>query len=558
MADYAERAIAVHWLDWAVIVVYLAALIAIGFYHSRRQKDISDYFLAAKSMSWLPIGLSLMAALNSGSDYLMQPSAMVQYGPIILTGPLSWFLLYPYVFFVILPFYRRLPIYTAYEYLESRFDPKVRTLAAGIFLVWQSMISGMALYVPCLAMSAAMRRDDLLLPMIVIIGLVVTIYTMLGGMKGVVWVDVAQFFVMFAGLTATIIIVLINVPNGIGSFFGKLSEVGIDLKAYEIPKIEGSGFVYSTAHSVKEYFLIPMTATGILWVTALGRLNIYTCNQVMVQRFQSTKTIRDARQGFFITAIGDFMWVMILSLMGVFLFTYYTQDGALPEYFRENTDRILPVFMADVFPIGMTGLVIAAIWAAALSGFDGVLNSMATVTMIDFVNRLWLRVKPGSPEDTPALQRAQVILSRVFTLLFGLLAIVIASNAHRMGTLVEIGMKIVGSFSGPILGIFLLGMFWRRATSAGVFWGGLLGTLAAFYGVLWTSPPLTAPGAPLSLLRAIVPNPEIYRPISPMWLGAMGLIVMAGFAVVISLLTRPNEDAREWTWRHVVRRSLEE
>src|SRR5262245_56092087 len=122
-----------HWIDGAIIVLYLATLSAVGFYFSRRQTNLEIFFLAGRNMGWIPVGLSLMACLNSGIDYLMGPSSTIKYGLVLTIGAFSWFLLYPWVSRVTLPFYRRLHIYTAYEYLERRFDGRVRSLAAVIF-----------------------------------------------------------------------------------------------------------------------------------------------------------------------------------------------------------------------------------------------------------------------------------------------------------------------------------------------------------------------------------------------------------------------------------------
>src|SRR5262245_42015931 len=126
-----------HPLDVAIIAVYLASLAGVGVYFSRRQKNLDVFFLARQSMTWLPVGLSLMAALDSAIDYLMQPSATIRYGLILLVGTASWLVLYPWVSKITLPFYRRLNYYTAYEYLEKRFDVRLRALAAVIFIVWR-------------------------------------------------------------------------------------------------------------------------------------------------------------------------------------------------------------------------------------------------------------------------------------------------------------------------------------------------------------------------------------------------------------------------------------
>ena len=165
-----------HPLDIVILVVYLTALAGVGVYFSRRQSTLDEFFLARQSMTWLPVGLSLMAALDSAIDYLMQPSATIRYGLILAFGTTSWFVLYPWVAWVTLPFYRRLNLYTAYEYLEARFDVRVRTLAAGIFIVWRLGWMATAIYVPCLAISAATGGRIPLVPMILALGAIVTIY----------------------------------------------------------------------------------------------------------------------------------------------------------------------------------------------------------------------------------------------------------------------------------------------------------------------------------------------------------------------------------------------
>ena len=214
---------ALHPLDVVIVIAYLAALTAVGVYFSKRQRSLDDYFLARQSMSWLPVGLSLMAALDSAIDYLMQPSATIKYGLILLVGTTSWFLLYPWVAYVTLPFYRRLNYFTAYEYLEQRFDVRVRTLAAGIFIVWRLGWMATAIYVPCLAINAAVGGQIPLTTMIVVLGMIVTVYTAIGGVHAVIWNDVMQFCVRFGGLAAVVWIAAASVPGGLAEIW-RISE----------------------------------------------------------------------------------------------------------------------------------------------------------------------------------------------------------------------------------------------------------------------------------------------------------------------------------------------
>src|SRR5579864_1824383 len=183
----------VYPLDAIIIVVYLTVLAGVGVYFSRRQSNLETFFLARHSMTWLPVGLSLMAALESAIDYLMQPSATIKYGLVLLLGTSSWLFLYPWVAHVTLPFYRRLNYFTAYEYLEARFDVRVRSLAAVIFIVWRLGWMATAIYVPSLAISTA-TGDRIPVTFLVLgLGVIVTLYTALGGIEAVIWNDVAQF-----------------------------------------------------------------------------------------------------------------------------------------------------------------------------------------------------------------------------------------------------------------------------------------------------------------------------------------------------------------------------
>src|SRR5262245_33998785 len=198
-----------------IVIGYLAAMTGVGLYFARRQRSLDDYFRASQSMTWQAVGLSLIGALNSGIDYLMQPASTIKYGLVLLVGSSSWLFLYPWVWYVTLPFYRRLGVYTAYEFLEARFDVRVRTLAAAIFIVWRLGWMATSIYVPCLAIDAATNGSLNITTMIVVVGVLVTIYTMLGGIEAVIWNDVFQFCVMFSGLAATVWISLGNVPGGL-------------------------------------------------------------------------------------------------------------------------------------------------------------------------------------------------------------------------------------------------------------------------------------------------------------------------------------------------------
>jgi SSS family transporter len=516
-----------HCVDVFIIAAYLAVLAGIGIYFSRSQTRLEDFFLARRSVSWIPVGLSLMAALNSGIDYLAQPSATIKFGLVILVVNSSWFLLYPYVFFITLPLYRRLGVYTAYEYLERRFDLRVRALGAAIFLLWRLSWMATALYVPCLAISSAIGRPDLLIPMLIVLGSLVTLYTMLGGIQAVIWTDVTQFFVMFTGLAVTVAIASMNVPGGVAEIVQSVGKLGAADSSPPVSGVEGplAGILY--------FIVTPVTALGLFLGAMVSRLGTYTTDQVMIQRFQTTRSIREARQGFVITAISDALWMTVLAAVGVALFAYY-QHHPLPDAVARNPDQIFPSFMATVFPHGAIGLVIAAILAASLSSTDSAINSMTSVVVMDFYHRIWRnRDRGGEPLDGLEA-RHQIRVARLATLLIGVLGTILGCNVDRLGTVYEIANKLINGFTGPLFGIFLLGMCTRRANALGVLVGGMAGTAATLYTIHLSN-------------RGVV---------SFVWPSPFGFLVtvVVGYALSVVSGGAP-ADKQRWTFRQITSRT---
>lgn len=507
-----------HALDFVILVVYLAALAGVGIYFSRRQTNLDDYFLARQSMSWLPVGLSLMAALNSGIDYLMQPASTIRYGLILLVGTSSWLFLYPWVSRVTLPFYRRLNMFTAYEFLEARFDVRVRTLAAGIFIIWRLGWMATAIYVPCLAIDAATGGRVNLTTMILVLGVLVTFYTMLGGIQAVIWNDVMQFCIMFGGLSATVWIALSQVPGGVAEIWVAAQQAGKTSLATPIAMAVDAGVI----ERVRAFFEQPINVTAILFAIVVGRMAGYTSDQVMVQRFQTTKSLGDSRRAFVVNAAGDALWMFGLSFVGLALMAYFNHHALPPEF---ATDKIVPYFMSIAFPAGAVGLVIAAILAASLSSIDSAINSCTSVMVIDIYGRLFLKRAGGLDGD----DRRQVLVSRLATLAFGLSGTFLATNVSRIGSLLEIANKLINAFTGPLFGIYLLAMFSRRATAGPTLVAGIAGTLTSYAVAYHTS-------------------------IGFMWPSSFGLAATLVTGVLLPLFSakRPTAAALKLTWRAVV------
>lgn len=514
---------ALHPIDAVIVVTYLVALAAVGVYFSRRQSSMESFFLARQSMTWLPVGLSLMAALDSAIDYLMQPSATIRYGLVLLVGTTSWFFLYPWVAYVTLPFYRRLNLYTAYEYLEARFDVRVRTLAAGIFIVWRLGWMATAIYVPCLAISAATGGAIPLTPMILVLGAVVTLYTALGGVQAVIWNDVMQFCVRFGGLTAVVWIAVTAVPGRFGEIWSVAAAAG---KTNLVAPIASSGG--GPLAQLVAFFQQPINIVSIMCALLVGRMATYVGDQIMVQRLQTTKSLQDARRAFIVNAAGDAIWMFALSFVGLALFAFF-QHRPLPPDFA--TDRILPYFMSLTFPPGAVGLVIASIMAASLSSVDSAINSCTSVVVVDFYNRLWLGRREARAGDSHEARR-QLLVARVATVAFGLAGTLLSVNVARIGSLLEIANKLINAFTGPLFGIYLLAMFSARATAVPVLVAGVTGTLVSYLVAYHSS-------------------------IGFMWPSSFGLAATLALGWLLPLLTssQPGAAALALTWRNVVRRS---
>jgi len=459
-----------HWVDLTIIVCYLLLLSGIGYYFSRKQQTVDEFIRGSRKYGWLTLGLSLMAALNSGIDYVQAPAIGFAFGLVYVMSILSWIPVYPWVSRITLPFYQRLNVYSTYEYLEQRFGLNVRLLAAGIFILWRVGWMGAAIYVPCLAVNAATGGQLDVSLMVLLLGLVVTFYTMLGGMKAVIWTDLAQFCVMFGGLAVTIWVVVGNIPGGFGEMMRVAHESGrLNLTTMGTPGI-------GVWAQIKEFFSTEITFTGVVLVVTLSRLTAFTSDQIAIQRFQSSASLAEARRSYWVNAITDVVWIVVLAFVGLALFAYY-RHFPLPAGLQN--DRILPHFMLEHFPVGILGLVIAAIFAASLSSVDAALNAGASIILVDFYNRLWLgRLRPAH-DLSPAEEQRQLWVTRIATLALGAAMIGIGMNVERMGEIYQAANRLLGAFFGPLFGIFVLGMFSRKTHSSGVIVGALAGLFSS-------------------------------------------------------------------------------
>jgi SSS family transporter len=512
-------------IDGGIIVLYLALVTAIGVYFSRRQRTLDDFVKGGKPIGFMATGLSLMAALNSGIDYIQIPAWGYRFGLISAVFVLTWLFIYPWITNVVVPFYRRLDVYSPYEYLERRFSLPVRLLGSSIYVLWRCGWMGAALYVPCVGIEVATGGAMPVTTTVVVLAVVVTVYTMLGGFHAVVWTDVIQFCIMFTGLVATVWYIFGQIPGGAESFWsanisaGKFSIVG------RLPGWEEAGFV----DKMRLYFFTKeVTFVGIMAGVGFNRLAGYTSDQVAVQRFQRTRSTAEARKAMVVNMICDVISGAALTSVGLALFAFYTNSGGFPAGLA--TDRVLTHFMANHFPVGLTGLVIAAILAASLASVDSHLNATTSVVVVDFYHRLFKgRMRPETSLD-PQEQRRQIRFSRTVTVCLGGIVILFGANMHRFGEIWQGINRVLGAFGGPLFGIFVLGMFVRRAHATGALIGGLVGMTYNVY---------------VSL---------IVRELSFQWTYPLGVIVTLAVGYLASVvLPDPRRGEEPLTWRHVMR-----
>lgn len=516
-----------HTADWIVLGAYLAAMVGVGACFYRGQKSTKDFFLAGRSMSWLPVGISVVATLFSAISYMAIPSSIQKYGLILTAGSFMVFACVPIVTRVFMPFYNRMKLYSAYEYLERRFDVRVRCLASAMFILWRIVWMSVAVYAPSLALWAATGGRVPLIPTIIVLGLFATFYTVLGGMKAVIWTDVIQFLVLFGGMGLAAILIIFEVPGGVAGMFRAMHEAGKTAFVATIPEMAEAGGLLA---KLRAYFCVQgrVTLLGTLVASFVGHIGFYTVDQVVVQRYFSTRSLRDAQRSFWLNAFSNVTLHFALAFLGMGLFAYFATH-ALPQKIGDvafRDDWKYPYFVATAMPAGVAGLIIAALYAATMSSVDSGINSCATAFTVDF----WRRLKHGevhvSEEATNGKDRRHDLrFARLLTLVIGVLVTVTACFVGRLGDIIEIANKLVNGFCGPMFAIFILGMLTKRARPLGVCLGAFISLLAMWYYTFFAQ-----------------------TKINFQWPSTVGLVLALGLGYGLSLLEKaPDPKKLSWT-----------
>jgi Na+/proline symporter len=504
-------------LDWAVVIIYIVWIVYDGLRRAKGTDKVDGYFLGNRTLPWWAIGLSVMATQMSAVTLVGTT------GQAYLTGLrfIQFYFGLPIAMIILsmtaVPFFHRAKVYTAYEYLEQRFDVRVRSLTSFLFLMGRAFSLGVTLTAPAVVMSSIFGWP---LPLtVVVICVPMIFYTTLGGVQAVAWTDVKQMVIIVSGMLAAMVVLILGIPHDVGL-----------VNALHLAGATGRLKAVDFQFNPRETYTIWSGLIGGLFLM----LAYFGCDQSQVQRYLTAKSENEARDSLMMSAFVKIPLQLLVLSIGVLVFVFYlfqappmlfnraydARVAAGPhaaEYadlerqfgvaIAQRTDAathadretflasdarvrdiraravaivkdttgdsrytdvnyVFPTFITTRMPIGLVGLLIAAIFAAAMSASAGELNSLATATIIDFYRRHFVK---------EATDRHYLRVSKLATIGWGLFACFVAMYAANQGSLIEVVNRYGSFFYGSLLGVFMLAILTRRATAAGAFWGLIAG-----------------------------------------------------------------------------------
>jgi SSS family solute:Na+ symporter len=435
----------IHLLDLAIVIVYLLGITLLGMTFRRKQHDASDYFLGGRTAPWWALAFSIVATETSTLTIIGTPA--ISYGGNLTFLQLVFGYLLGRVLIVLLllPGYFRGEFFTAYALMEKRFGEKMRAIAASTFLITRAVAEGVRVSAIALVVSVVLGTSERL-AVVIVIALTV-LYTFEGGMKAVIWTDVAQLLLYLTGSAVTFFVVLHRIPGG-WSEVTQVAAAGDKLRIWD----------FSLNLTTKYTFWSGLIGGAFLTMASHGT------DQTIVQRLLAARNEADSRRALLGSGVIILMQFTVFLLIGVLLFVFAQHTPLFAA--GERTDRILPLFLVREMPAGLAGLLLASIIAVAMSNASGSLNSLAASSVLDF-SRL-----RGSSADPAKFLR----LSRRMTLAWGL--VLMGLGLVKWGPLLETALTVVSLPFGCLLGLFLLGTFDRRANTRGAL-AGMIAGLAA-------------------------------------------------------------------------------
>jgi SSS family solute:Na+ symporter len=439
--------------DLAVIAAYLIFITWFGAQFKEKQATLKDYFLGGRGAPWWAIAFSIVSAETSTLTVIGTPALSFAGNFGFLQLILGYLLGRIVISVLFLPQYFRGEMFTAYELMQRRFGPKVRRFTAGTFLVLRALAEGVRVFAISIVISIVLGTGQV--ASIAVIVCLTLFYTFEGGMTAVIWTDVVQMFLYIAGAVVSFLVILHLIPGGWPHVAQVASAAG---------KFQMFDFRFSFT---PEFF----HRTYSFWAGLLGGCFLTTAShgteQLLVQRLLAARNERESRWALFSSWAVVFAQFTLFLVIGVLLFVYYQGSSHKPPAVLERT---YPEFIWTHLPVGIAGLVIAAILAAAMSNLSAALNALASTTIMDFI-------RPLRPQHSEAFY---LKLSRWATVAWGVLLFAIGLVAQQWGRVLEAGLSIASVLYGALLGVFLLGVLTKRTTE----WGAIFGMCAGFAATL--------------------------------------------------------------------------
>lgn len=444
-----------HPLDLVIIVVYMLGTLGVGWWFSRKQRNIRDYFLSGKDTPWWALMGSIVATETSTVTFISVPAFAFAANAAGVGGNFTFlqivigYLIGRLVIVALfIPLYFKGELFTVYQVLDQRFGGRVKRTAASLFLITRSIADGIRLFLTAIVLVALTGWAD---PVsILIIGVVTIAYTYLGGMAAVIWTDAIQLVVYLVGAVAAAFILLGQIPGG----WNEVVAVGNEFHKFTL-----FDFTFSLSRSYT------------FWAGVIGGAFLTTAthgtDQLMVQRYLSARSPRQATAALLTSGVVILLQFALFLLIGAMLFVFYHKTGSLPAEVAARADRVFPHFIVTQLPNGLIGLVVAAIFAAAMSTLSGSLNSLAATAVTDFYRPLF------APDKS---DHHYLNASRLFTALWGVVQIAVAMIAIAMqGRGVDAVLAVASFTNGPVLGLFLLSALTKRVGATGALVGVVTG-----------------------------------------------------------------------------------
>jgi SSS family solute:Na+ symporter len=446
-------------LDFTIIAIYLAGITLFGLRFRKKQRTLRDYFLADRNIPWWAISLSIVAAETSTLTIISVPGLAYDGNFTFLQIVMGYLLGRVIISFVLLPQYFRGDLYTAYELIERRFGRRLRSLTAGLFLLTRGAAEGVRVYAVSIVVTIALGTGEI--TSIAIITALTLVYTFEGGLAAVIWTDVVQTVVYVGGTLVGLFTILHLVPGGWPAIHA-LASTTDKLRVFD--------------------FSLDFWRPYTFWAGLIGGTFFTTAthgtDQLIVQRLLAARTKRQSVAALLSSGVAILFLFSLFLFLGLALFAFYH----VPSSVFGKADRIYPTFIVSQMPHGISGLLIAAILAAAMSNLSAALNSLSSSSMVDF----YLRDKAAMSEPR------KIRISRVVTFFWAVVLFALAVlSLHSVGRVVEVGLQIASVSFGALLGVFMLGVLTRRANQNGAIAGMLCGFATGLYLWIGTAVPWT-------------------------------------------------------------------